>query len=115
MKKPCQEILSIVLPESVTEERRRSKVHDTVMSLDLKTDLKEAIIWHERHCTTCYSPKTPSNLRKKHVDGHFAMASVQHAMELAYLFSAENVFFLSQGDKAGVPLGLPVSKIEQLF
>ena len=51
-----------------------------------------------------------NNLRKKHVDSHFAMASVKHARELASLFSKENVFFLSQDDKARVPLGLPRSK-----
>ena len=51
-----------------------------------------------------------SNLRKKHVDSHFAMASVKHARELASLFSKENVFFLSQDDKTKFPLGLPVSK-----
>ena len=53
----------------------------------------------------------PQNtLRKRHVDYHFAMASVKHARELASLFSDENVFFLSADDKARVPLGLPVSK-----
>ena len=38
------------------------------------------------------------------------MASVKQARELASLFSAENVFFLSAVVKARVPLGLPVSK-----
>ena len=53
----------------------------------------------------------PQNtLRKRHVDCHFAVASVKHARELASLFSDENVFFLSADDKARVPLGLPVSK-----
>ena len=51
-----------------------------------------------------------NTLRKKHIDGHFAMATVKHARELASLFSEENVFFLSADDKARVPLGLPVSK-----
>ena len=51
-----------------------------------------------------------NNLQKKHVDFHFAMASVKHARELASLFSDENVFFLSADDKARVLLGLPVLK-----
>ena len=38
------------------------------------------------------------------------MASIKHARELASLFSDENVFFFSADDKAGVPLGLQVSK-----
>ena len=54
--------------------------------------------------------RSQNNLRKKHVNSHFAMASVKHARELASLFSKENVFFLSQDDKARVPLGLPGSK-----
>ena len=40
-----------------------------------------------------------SNLRKKHVDSHFAMASVKRARELVSLFSKENVSFLCQDDK----------------
>ena len=50
-----------------------------------------------------------NNLRKKHVNCHFAMAFVKHARELSFLFSDEDVFFLSADDKARVPLGLPVS------
>ena len=38
------------------------------------------------------------------------MASIKHTRELASLFSAESVFFLSADVKARVPLGLPVSK-----
>ena len=51
-----------------------------------------------------------NDLRKRHPDGHFAMASVKFAKELASLFGNEHVFFLSQDDKARVPLGLPISK-----
>ena len=49
-----------------------------------------------------------NDLRKKHPDGHFAMASVMN--KLANLFGDHHVFFLSQDDKARVPLGLPISK-----
>ena len=51
-----------------------------------------------------------NNLRIKHVDCNFTMASVKHARELESLFLDKNVFFLSADDKARVPLGLPVSK-----
>ena len=51
-----------------------------------------------------------NNIRKKHIDCHFSIASVKHARELASLFSDENVFFLSADDKARVSVGLPVSK-----
>ena len=51
-----------------------------------------------------------NDLRKKHPDGHFAMASVMFTRELANLFGDNHVFFLSQDGKAHVPLGLPISK-----
>ena len=51
-----------------------------------------------------------NDLRKKHPDGHFAMASVMFTRELANLFGDSHVFFLSQDGKARVPLGLPISK-----
>ena len=51
-----------------------------------------------------------NDLRKKHPDGHFAMESVMFTKELANLFGDNHVFFLSQYDKARVPLGLPISK-----
>ena len=51
-----------------------------------------------------------NDLRKKHPDCHFAMASVKFARELANLFGDHHEFFLSQDDKARAPLGLPISK-----
>ena len=51
-----------------------------------------------------------NDLRKKHPDGHFAMASLMFARELANLFGDNHVFFLSQDGKAHEPLGLPISK-----
>ena len=47
------------------------------------------------------------DLRKKYADGHFAMASVKFARELANFFSDRYVIlsFLSR-----VPLSLPISK-----
>ena len=51
-----------------------------------------------------------NDLRKKHPDGDFAMASVMFTRELANLFGDNHVFFLSQDDKTRVLLGLPISK-----
>ena len=65
--------------------------------------------WHVKVVPVKLS-RSQNNLRKKHVDCHFAMASVKHAREWASLFSDENAFFLSVDDKARVPFGLPVSK-----
>ena len=51
--------------------------------------------------------RSQNDLRKKYSDGHFAVASVKFARELANLFGDHHV---SQDDKARVPLGLPISK-----
>ena len=39
-----------------------------------------------------------NNQRKRHIDAHFAMASVKYDRDLAELFSDEHVLFLSQND-----------------
>ena len=44
--------------------------------------------------------KPRNDLRKKHIDGHFAMASVKQADELTEVFPAETVLYISQNDKA---------------
>ena len=51
-----------------------------------------------------------NDLRKEPPDGHFVMASVMFTRDLKNLFGDNQVFFLSQDDKARVPLGLPISK-----
>ena len=40
---------------------------------------------------------------------------MKHARELAGLFEGENCFFLSQDDKARVPIGLPISKKQSIM
>ena len=127
-----QAILSIIMPESGADERRRTEIYQSVKTLDgLKSALIErgytlsrtatyyrllpASARHtdaKRHVYTVPVKlcKAQNDLRKPHMDGHFAMASVKHANELAAMFSAENVFYLSQDDKARVPIGLPVSQ-----
>ena len=114
-------IISIVIPGSSAEDRRRSEVYNSVRSLD---DLKSALENKGFHLsrTTTYYRLLPSNmrhkdgkrqvhtvpvklqrpqddLRKKHPDGHFAMACVMFTRELANLFGDNHV-----------PLGLPISK-----
>ena len=66
----------------------------------------------KRHVdTVSMKLQRPQNdLREKHPDGHFAMASVMFARELAKLFGNIHVFFLSQEGKAHVPLELPIPK-----
>ena len=107
-------ISSIAAPESPADERRRTDIVNLVRSLD---DLNKALekkgfnlsrtatyyrllsanVHHKdgkRHVHTipvklCH----PQNdLRKKHPDGRFAMASVKFARELANLFGDHHVF-----------------------
>ena len=56
-----------------------------------------------------------NNQRKAHINAHFAMASVKYARDFAEFFSDEHVFFLSKDDKARVPIGLPVSKKQDVM
>ena len=125
-------ILSIVIPGSSADDRRRSEVYNSVRSLD---DLKSALekkgfnlsrtatyyrllpanMRHKdgkRHVHTVpVKLQRPQNdLRKKHPDGHYAIASIIFTRELANLFGDNHAFFLSQDDKARVLLGLPISK-----
>ena len=54
--------------------------------------------------------KPQNDLRKKHSDRHFAIASLKEVDGLASLFPASLVLYLSQDDKARRPPGLPISK-----
>ena len=89
-------ILSIVIPASSADDRRRSEVYNSVRSLDdLKSDLERkgfklsktaryyrllpANMHHKngkRHFHTVKLQRPQNDVRKKHPDGHFAMASV---------------------------------------
>ena len=127
-----KDILAIVLPNSSADEKRRSEVYNSVQTLD---DLHAAVqqkgytisrtatyyrliprdarhIDGKRHVHTVpVRLLKPQNNKRKHSDdSHFAMASVKFAKELASLFHKDHVFFLSQDDKARVPMGLPISK-----
>lgn len=68
--------------------------------------------------------KPQKNLMAAHQDGHFAAATVKNLkvpvtslvhflnslQELGKLFGEKSVFFISQDDKARVPLGLPAAQ-----
>ena len=53
--------------------------------------------------------KAANDLRHHHLDAHFAAATVSYLKDLAVAMGNECVLFLSQDDKARVPLGLPAS------
>lgn len=50
--------------------------------------------------------KPEGNLHRSHVDGEFAAASIRSLETLASILGPAEVFFLSQDDKARVPIGI---------
>lgn len=127
-----QVILNLVRPESSADDRRRTEVYNVCQTLDdLKKQLEETGYTVTR--TALYYRLAPANVqhrdgkrhvhtvpvkllkpqavaRKAHMDHEFAKAVCKSVDEFACLFEPETVFYLSQDDKAKVPLGLPVSK-----
>ena len=127
-----QVILNLVSPDSSADDRRRTEVFNSCQTLDdLKSKLADsgyavtrtalyyrlapANVLHrdgKRHVHTVpvklLKPQTVA--RKAHIDHEFAKAVCKNIEEFACLFDPDSVFYLSQDDKAKVPLGLPVSK-----
>ncbi|CAF4301901.1 unnamed protein product [Rotaria sordida] len=54
--------------------------------------------------------KDNNDQHKKHDDQYFATNTINHLKTLAGSFGNDAVFFLSQDDKARVPIGLPVAR-----
>ena len=56
----------------------------------------------------------PVRLKKasnnEHIEQYFAMNTIDHLKTLAETFGADAMLFLSQDDKARVPLGLPAAR-----
>ena len=121
-------IVDIVCVGSAADDRRRSEKFSTCKTLD---DLHEALLEHgfsisrsatylrlmPRHSTTSEGKrhvttvpvklmKATNNARRGHEDAHFAAATVCYLKDLAVIMGQKCVFFLSQDDKARVPLGL---------
>ena len=54
--------------------------------------------------------KASNDEHKKHIDQYFATNTIDHLKTLAGTFGADAMLFLSQDDKARVPLGLPAAR-----
>lgn len=54
--------------------------------------------------------KASNDEHKKHDDQYFATNTINHLKTLAGSFGGDAVFFLSQDDKARVPIGLPAAR-----
>lgn len=51
-----------------------------------------------------------NSLMRDHGDSHFATATIKYLKDFAVLMGSEAVFFLSQDDKARVPIGLTAAR-----
>lgn len=124
-------IVDIVLCGAAADPRRRSEKLSSCKTLD---DLHEALVQDgfrisraatyirllprnsattegKRHVTTVPVKllKAANSERRNHVDAHFAAATICYLKDLAVAMGENCVFFLSQDDKARVPLGLPAA------
>ena len=113
-------ILSIFTPGSSADHRPRSKVYNSVRSLDaLKSALEKNGFNLSR--TATYYRLLPANMHHKDGKRHVYTVPVKLQrpqndlrksiqMVTLNLFGDNHVFFLSQDDQACVPLGLPIPK-----
>ena len=53
--------------------------------------------------------RAQNSAHREHVDAHFAAATISMLKDLAVIMGPGTVFFVSQDDKARVPLGLPAA------
>lgn len=121
-------IVDIVLCGAAADPRRRSEKLTSCKTLD---DLHEALVEDgfcisraatylrllprnsatiegRRHVNTVPVKllKAANSERRNHVDAHFAAATICYLKDLGVAMGEQCVFFLSQDDKARVPLGL---------
>ena len=62
-------------------------------------DLNNSIIF-------CEAYQTMNDKHVQHIDGYFCTATIWHLEELASILGPNEVYFISQDDKACVPIGL---------
>ena len=120
-------IVDIALHGSAAHEKRRSDVYRSIRTLDelveeLKKDFavsrsavytrllpkRSSSLEGKRHITTVPVKliRAQNDLHSKHPDMYFCTANINRLEEIASLLGPDHVFFLSQDDKAKVPIGL---------
>ena len=121
-------IVDIALHGSASDSKRRSEIYRSVKTLDELTEALNADGFHisrsavylrllprrssslegKRHVKTVpvKLAKPYNDMHKNHVDGAFCTATIRHLEELASMLGPSEVCFLSQDDKARVPIGL---------
>ena len=127
-------IVTLAIAGAGTDERRRSEVLNACKTLDdIKAEpVKEGFILSrqalylclvQRRTDSCDGKlhvrtvpveirKAANNLRSKHQDADFAFAIKAQVKDVASFFGSENVFVQSIDDKAKVPIGVTVAKIQ---
>lgn len=121
-------IVDIALHGSAADERRRSNVYRSIKTLDQLTDQlsldgykisrssvylrllpkRSTTLEGKRHVQTVPVRliRAQNDHHAKHMDGPFCTATIRRLEELAALLGPKEVFFLSQDDKARVPIGI---------
>ncbi|KAJ6646124.1 hypothetical protein Bhyg_01334, partial [Pseudolycoriella hygida] len=125
-------IIDLALQGSAAHERRRDDAIRTVKTLDdLVQKLHEDYglilsrsatylrllprrsnsIHGKRHVITVPVKliKTSNDMHRQHKDSKFAMTTINHINELASILGPNEVTFVSQDDKAKIPIGLPAA------
>lgn len=123
-------IVELALHGSAAHERRRDETIRTVKTLDdlvnkLHEDYgitlsrtaaylrllprKSNSAEGKRHITTVpvKLAKSSNDTHKQHIDTKFAMTTINHICQIASLLGPNEVTYMSQDDKAKIPVGLP--------
>lgn len=127
-----QAIIDLALHGSAAHERRRDDTIRTVKTLDdlvdkLREDYgftlsrsaaylrllprKANTIEGKRHVYTAPVKiiRASNDSHKQHIDSKFAATTINHIHELASLLGPKEVTYISQDDKAKVPIGMPAA------
>lgn len=121
-------IVDIALYGSAAHEKRQSDIYRSVRTLDELTEQlnkdgfdvcrsavytrllprKSSSLEGRRHITTVPVKliRAQNDAHTKHIDGQFCTSTIRHLEELASLLGPLEVCFISQDDKARVPIGL---------
>lgn len=127
-------IIELAIRGSAAHERRREEIIRTTQTLDDLTEQLHEIgfnlsrsatylrllprrsksIEGKRHVNSVPVRliRASNDLHKQHVDSSFAMTTINHLNELASMLGPNEVIYLSQDDKARVPIGLTAAKLQ---
>lgn len=127
-------IIELALNGSAAHERRRDEAIRTIKTLDDLTEQLNELGFNLSRSATYLRllPKrfkstegkrhvrsvpvrlirASNDLHKQHVDTKFAMTTINHLDELASMLGPNEVIYLSQDDKARVPIGLTAAKLQ---